>query len=1335
MLQEITSTLDLDRILQSVLREAVQFSGAEAGMVALHEDGALHLQAMEGYDEGRREGLVEMAQRSHQYDFLVDFIERPQPHYFPDLSEGQGWWTPLDARSVFMAPVIYEGEPAAILLIQSEHPDAFPEAVQEFVEGLATQTAVAVGNARQYAAQLERSEWVQRRVEQMRLLLEMTRTMRSDRPLEEVLQDMAYATQEAVGYGIVLISIRQGEVAQRIAGAGMTMTELERLKQSPTPWVRIETIMQERFRIGQSYYIPAEHQEVWRSNDIDAYEMPHEDVERVPGRWHPQDVLLVPLYNMQGKVLGYMSVDAPESGAVPNRNTLEVLELFAAQLALAIENSELVDHLRLQLNTVTLFNELNRSITSKLDLSMVLNTVVQAVTNLLDYDYSTIFLQDRATQRFVPQASSGYDLEMLGDLSFAPAGGLIGSVVKTSMPLVSEDVQNDPRFVPGPIPIGSSILVPLITEGHTIGVLAADRKGKGDFSPREVATLTALADQVSVAVENARLFEEVTHFSEELEERVAERTEELGEALESLRVERDRTEVLYRIASELVASLDLDQVLYKTLALLRNTVGAQRGSILVFDPQREALMQRASIGEPAMPPGGRPVPFEWQSSLAGWVVEEGRSAIVDDAREDERWLQREGKESTRSVLAVPIPGGAGEVHGAILLHSNEINAFDEAHRRLVEAAGVQLGNAINNAELYRLIREQAERLGAMLRTQQVEAAKSEAILEAIADGVMVTDAQGRVILFNAAAEIILSIHREEALGRVMDEMLGLYGSEARDWLTQVRQWREIPTSYESGAYLAAEFEMGRQVVSVHLAPVISAGDEFLGTVSIFRDITAEVEADRAKTEFVSTVSHELRTPMTSIKGYTDLLLMGTSGDLNDMQRHFLGVIKVNADRLSGLVNDLLDLSRMETGKVELAPEPIDVGALVEQVALTIKPEAAEKGLSIYAVVPEGLPHAYGDPARVTQILTNLVNNAYKYTPSGGEISVHAYVKDAKLHVAVADTGIGISADNQRKIFDRFFRVDDPLVQEVSGTGLGLAITLTLIHMHGGELLVESELGEGSIFTFNLPLAEGEPTAEVGKPPADYALTPPATVLVVEDDLEVAELLRLTLENEGRRVLLAPTGKDALRMAREEGPDVISLDILLPDMNGFQVLERLKEDEATANIPVIVVSAVTEAQRGLDLGAVAYLPKPVDIGQITEVVNANLVSEGTVLVVDDDPGVLTLLREALRAQGLGVRTTGQGKRGLHLAQDIQPALVLLDLKLPDMDGYDVLRQLKGSRRTADIPVIVMTGMMPSPTTSEEVKRAGALKYLTKPLSVVELAEEISHLVDGQNGNKE
>jgi DNA-binding response OmpR family regulator len=309
------------------------------------------------------------------------------------------------------------------------------------------------------------------------------------------------------------------------------------------------------------------------------------------------------------------------------------------------------------------------------------------------------------------------------------------------------------------------------------------------------------------------------------------------------------------------------------------------------------------------------------------------------------------------------------------------------------------------------------------------------------------------------------------------------------------------------------------------------------------------------------------------------------------------------------------------------------------------------------------------------------------------------------------------------------------VQEVSGTGLGLAITLTLIHMHGGELLVESELGEGSIFTFNLPLAEGEPTAEVGKPPADYALTPPATVLVVEDDLEVAELLRLTLENEGRRVLLAPTGKDALRMAREEGPDVISLDILLPDMNGFQVLERLKEDEATANIPVIVVSAVTEAQRGLDLGAVAYLPKPVDIGQITEVVNANLVSEGTVLVVDDDPGVLTLLREALRAQGLGVRTTGQGKRGLHLAQDIQPALVLLDLKLPDMDGYDVLRQLKGSRRTADIPVIVMTGMMPSPTTSEEVKRAGALKYLTKPLSVVELAEEISHLVDGQNGNKE
>jgi CheY-like chemotaxis protein/two-component sensor histidine kinase len=510
--------------------------------------------------------------------------------------------------------------------------------------------------------------------------------------------------------------------------------------------------------------------------------------------------------------------------------------------------------------------------------------------------------------------------------------------------------------------------------------------------------------------------------------------------------------------------------------------------------------------------------------------------------------------------------------------------------------------------------------------------------------------------------------------------------------------------------------------------VISKGHEFLGTVSVFRDVTAEVEAERAKTEFVSTVSHELRTPMTAVKGYVDLLLMGATGDLNSQQQHFLDIIKINTDRLTSLVNDLLDISRIETGKIDLERESLDMVSIIEQAVLTIRPRAEEKGLRVHAVVPPELPQVFGDSDRVVQIITNLVGNAYKYTPTGGVVSVHAYVRDEMVHVAVADTGIGISSEDQRKIFDRFFRVDDPLVHEESGTGLGLSIAVSLVEMHGGEMTVESEAGEGSIFTFTLPLAEGEDTAPLGKPPEGFVPLFQSTVLVVEDDSEVANFLRFTLESEGHRVLIAESGEAGLRMAREKQPDLISLDILLPDLNGFEVLELLKRDAQTSDIPVVIVSVVGDEDRGKALGAIDYLTKPLDIDNLLSVVEDIVTEHDTVLIADDDEDTLMLLREALRNNGLGLRTTRRGDRALQLAQMIRPALLLLDLNMPGLDGYEVLKALREDERTADIPVIVMTGTVgPEEDVPPEVEQAGVVRFLTKPFSVDDLAGEISRLV--------
>jgi len=1328
--REITATVDLDRILNEVLAEVVRFSGGEAGLIALFDNKKVELRTFLGYDEADLARIRDISSDLRSGSLLNVFFERQELVHIRDI---QGLENPEDyppgARTLLISPVFYEQRLVAAVLVQSGKSDAFTTSVVEFIEGLAVQTSIAIGNAQRYQEQLQHGKLIHQRAEQMSLLLEVGRTMRSDRPLEDTLLDVAYAVQEGTGFSIVLISVLEGIYLRRVAGAGIPLAELQRMKKVRHAWSRIKSLFQDQFRMGQCYYIPAEYASLL--DGIDIFVPEFEDMERQPGMWHKLDSFLIPLRGSRGDIVGLMTVDTPLDGCVPTAATAEVVELFADQVALAIENNRLVEDLRRQINTLRLFNELSRSITTKLDLPLVLNTVVQAVTNVLEYDYATIYLQHRSTQHFIPLASSGYSLDLLGDVAFEGDRGLIGTVVQMGMPLVIDDTESDPRFVPTSIPIGSSVMVPLMLEGRSVGVLAADRKIIGDFSPTDVATLTSLADQVAVAVENARLFDEVKRFSEELEERVAERTQELAKALEDLRVQRDRSEVLYHIASELVASLDMDHMLSRALMLLQKAVRASKSSVILLDNTSGQLVYRAAIGhtEP-IPPGGRLAPFTPGEGVVGWVLNQKSPLIIPDIQENELGLPKVDV-LIRSVLAVPILGGNGESLGVVLLQSPIVDAFDETSLQLVEAAAIQLGNALNNAELYRLIREQAERLGTMLRTQQIEAVKNEAILEGIADGVMVADANGRVALFNVAAERILSITRAQALGRFQDDILGLYGSAARDWLAQIERWQQAPDSYGSDEFLVQRLEVGRKVVSVHLSPVVSPGREFLGVVSVFRDITSEVEADRAKSDFVSTVSHELRTPMTSIVGYVDLLLAGMTGALTEMQFDFLRKVKVNADRLTSLVNDLLDISRIETGRVELQCAPVAIEILIGQVIDLLHPKVEEKEQKLAAILPPALPKVYGDTARLTQILTNLVGNAYKYTPAGGEVRVHAYVRHQMMHVAVVDTGIGIAPENQQKIFDRFYRVeDDPAVYEVSGTGLGLAISLSLIQMHGGNIWLDSQLGEGSIFTFSLPLAEGEPAGDVGEAPAGFTKQEPAgTVLVVENDVEFADLLRAVLESEGLEVMTVSSGEDALHLARKQLPDLISLDVRLPGLSGFEVLQLLKRESETADIPVVILSAVQEKEHGLHLGAVEYLMKPIDAKRFCEIVLRILERRGPVVVAGDDKEALDMMRSALQVKGIGVRTTRSGDTAIKLAEEVRPALLLLDLPLHDMNGNQVLEELRHNAVTAQIPVIVVAGDMAEVDSTVNSERPKVLRFLTKPFSIEELVGDISHLING------
>jgi signal transduction histidine kinase len=392
---------------------------------------------------------------------------------------------------------------------------------------------------------------------------------------------------------------------------------------------------------------------------------------------------------------------------------------------------------------------------------------------------------------------------------------------------------------------------------------------------------------------------------------------------------------------------------------------------------------------------------------------------------------------------------------------------------MVKAIAGQVAIAINNAHLYELIRDQAERLGSMLRKEQEEASRSHAILEAVADGVVVTGPDSRITFLNSSAAAILELKAEKVINHSLDAFGGIFGKAAGTWMKTINDWSNDPTSYNVGDSYAEQLELddGR-IALVHLAPVILQSD-FLGTVSIFRDITHEVEVDRLKSEFVATVSHELRTPMTSIRGYVDILLMGAAGALNENQTHFLSIVKNNTERLNILVNDLLDISRIEAGRVTLSPQPLDLRDVAEDILADMLRRSQEenKPMAFSLDADKNIPRVRGDSERVRQIMGNLVDNAYHYTPENGQITVHLQATNgSEVQVDVEDSGVGISPEDKARIFDRFYRGEDPLVLATPGTGLGLAIVRQLVEMHNGRIWLESAgEGKGSTFSFTLPV--------------------------------------------------------------------------------------------------------------------------------------------------------------------------------------------------------------------------------------------------------------------------
>lgn len=516
------------------------------------------------------------------------------------------------------------------------------------------------------------------------------------------------------------------------------------------------------------------------------------------------------------------------------------------------------------------------------------------------------------------------------------------------------------------------------------------------------------------------------------------------------------------------------------------------------------------------------------------------------------------------------------------------------------------------------------------------------------------------------------------------------------------------------------------------APLVNDLGHVAGAVVAFQDIAKMREVDRLKDEFVSIVSHELRTPLTSIRGSVQLVL-DDAGSVPDAEhRALLQIALNNCERLVRIINDILDISKIESGNVQLRRKPVNVAELVRQSIDVVTGPATAAGVAIEASVPGGIPPVMVDPDRIVQALVNLLSNAVKFAPPQSTVTLTAGGGEQFVTITVADHGEGIARENLDRLFRKFEQVDSSSSRRKGGTGLGLAITKALVEQHGGRISVDSELNKGTQFAITLPVADALDSASLAPVAANHdgsARLIPRRVLIVDDDDDFRELMRVQLAHSGYEVLDARDAASALQIARTTRPDVITVDLLMPDVDGWGLIDIIRKDASLASIPIVVVSGAglskADARLPIDVSIVA---KGEGQDRLMREISLALAGRrgATVLVAEDDADLRGVLTTALSRNGHHVIPVRDGAEALAAIERNKVDLLILDLVMPNIDGFEVLARLKDVRSDGTIPVIVITGTDRS-SSELQALRLGANVYLTKPLEAAALTDEVTRLL--------
>jgi signal transduction histidine kinase/CheY-like chemotaxis protein len=1061
-------------------------------------------------------------------------------------------------------------------------------------------------------------------------------------------------------------------------------------------------------------------------------------------------VLAVPMLR-DGAPLGTVTVWRREVRRFSEAQ-IALLQTFADQAVIALENVRLFHELGARntdlteaLTQQTATGEILKVISSSpTDIGPVLEAIAITAVRVCDGYDAMVFLREGDVVRRVahhgPVRMASPDVIPLARTRHVCAVILDRRVIHV------DDAQVDAEFaetqeLARAVGMRTQLAVPLLRGGEAIGALVMRRHEVRPFTEKQISLLQTFADQAVIAIENVRLFKE-------LEARNRDLTEALDRQTATASILRAISQAQTDVQPVFEAIADSAMHLFGAWAV---AVARYDGELVSMAAARGGLPGSAEVVRERLQLPHRPASLPEQTVLTKRVHHV--ADVETDPACDDDFRRHAAERGFRSFVAVPMLHGADPL-GLIVVSRPQPGEFSPAEIALLQTFADQAVIAVENArlltELQARTTELTRSVGQLTALGEVGQAVSssldlETVLTTIVSrAVQLSGLDGGVIFeYDERAEEF--VHRaateqggalaqarretrirkgEGMLGRTAVSLepaqvaditvAGAYESRLRENLIEsgIRAVLAVPMLREGrllGSLVVSRNEPG------HFPPAIIELLRTFATQSalaiqnarLFRQLEV---ANRHKSEFMAGMSHELRTPLNAIIGYSEMLQeeaedLGQPAFVPDLRK-----INTAGKHLLELINAVLDLSKIEAGKMELYLERFDVTALVQEIAAVVQPLADRKRNTLVTRCAPDVGEMHADQTKVRQALFNLLSNACKFT-EGGTVSLTVQRAQGAatpcVTFAVTDTGIGMTEDQMGRLFQDFAQADAATARRFGGTGLGLALSRRLGRLMGGDITVTSEAGRGSTFTLTLPVdvaavvpAAAETTVVSGTPlepqggasaaaPRGTAHAPLGTVLVIDDEPAVLEIVTRFLGREGFRVVTAAGGDEGLRLARQVGPDVITLDVLMPGMDGWAVLAGLKADPLLADIPVVMLTIVEEKNLGYALGAADYLVKPLNRDRLVQVVRRHR-PERPVLVVDDDAELRAMLRRVLEREGHVVAEAENGRVGLRRAGERVPGLVLLDLIMPEMDGFEFLEEFRRHEAWRSVPVVVVTG---------------------------------------------